>query len=122
MSLVVVTIGALIVVIGIAILLAPEILKKILVRLLETDRFYVIAILRIVIGVLFLLAAGSTRFPMFITIMGFFFILAGVLIPVIGSGRLKAFASWWLERGNAVIRLWALIAIALGAAFVWAGL
>ncbi len=78
--------------------------------------------MRIVAGILFLLAASDTRAPSFITAMGVFFILAGVAIPCIGSARIERLATWWLAKPDWVLRVWAVAAGTLGAAFVWCGL
>ena len=48
-------------------------------------------------------------------------IIAALLLPAIGTARIKAIAWWWMERGDAVIRMWALSAIAFGALIAYAG-
>lgn len=121
MTLVVVLVGALIALIGLAVVIAPVTLKKVLWRLIESDRFYLIAIARIVIGVLFLLAARETGSHLFISIVGVFLILAGLLIPVLGRTRTRAVAEWWLKKSDGILRLWGLMALLLGAALIGAG-
>ena len=122
MSLIVVFVGSLIALIGLAVIIAPSMLKKILWKLIESDRFYLIALARLVIGVLFLLAAGSTSAPLFIQIVGGFMILAGVLIPVMGRSRVRGFAEWWMNKSDLVLRLWGASALVLGVILARAGL
>jgi uncharacterized protein YjeT (DUF2065 family) len=119
MSIIVLAIGLVIVVTGLAVLIKPARLKDLLYTLLEKDWFRIVAALRVIIGVLFLFAAGGTRSPIFVSVMGVLFILAGVLIPILGSARLRYLASWWMERRDSVLRLWALVALALGGVLVW---
>ena len=62
-SIVVLAIGLIIIVIGLAVLVKPARLKDLLYILLEKDWFRIVAALRVIIGVLFLFAAGGTRSP-----------------------------------------------------------
>ena len=118
-SIIVLAIGLIIIVIGLAVLVKPARLKDLLYILLEKDWFRMVAALRVIIGVLFLFAAGGTRSPIFVSVMGILFILAGVLIPILGRTRLRSLANWWVKRRDLVLRLWALVALALGGVLVW---
>jgi uncharacterized protein YjeT (DUF2065 family) len=122
MSIIVLAIGLIIIVIGLAVLVKPARLKDLLYLLLEKDWFRMVAALRVIIGVLFLFAAGGTRSPIFVSVMGILFISAGVLIPILGPTRLRSLAYWWLKRRDLVLRLWALIALAFGVVLVWVAL
>jgi hypothetical protein len=122
MSVVVVIFGLFMLGMGCAILLSPERLKKGLRIFLDEQGFWLATGIRIVVGILFLLAASETRAPSFITAMGILFILAGVAIPFIGRERIERLANWWMERPDGVLRIWALAAGALGGVFVWCGL
>ncbi len=119
MGIVVLIIGVIVSGIGLAVLVKPAKLKDLLYFLVEKDRFYVVAALRVVIGVLFLFAAGSTRSPIFVSVMGILFVLAGVLIPILGPARLRSLVSWWMKRGNWVLRACALVAFAFGVILIW---
>jgi hypothetical protein len=81
---------------GTAILMSPERLKKGLWIFLDKQGFRLATGIRIVAGILFL--------------------LAGVAIPFIGSARIERLASWWLERPDWALRVWAVAAGALGGA------
>ncbi len=122
MSIFVLVIGTVILLFGLAFLIAPSIIKHWFNRIPVWNLFYTPSILRIIIGVLFLLAAKDTRLPRFVTAMGVFSILAGLTIPILGRERIKAFARWGVERSNTVLRLWALVASVIGIVLVWAGL
>jgi len=117
-SIIVLAIGLIVIVIGLAVLLKPARLKDLLYILLEKDWFRIVAALRVIIGVLFLFAAGGTRSPIFVSVRGILFILAGVLIPILGPARLRSLTSWWMKRRDLVLRLWALVALALGGVLV----
>ena len=121
MSLILVIVGAFILLIGAIVLIAPGKMRQMLSALVEKDRFLIAAVFRIVVGVLFLIAAQSTRAPMFVTVVGVIMIMRGVMIPLLGKARLKALVAWFLLKGNSVIRVWGIMAAAFGAALVWAG-
>ena len=122
MSVVVLIVGLFVLGMAAAVLNSPERLKKMLRVFLERQALGLAAGIRIFVGILFLLAASDTRAPSFITAMGVFFILAGVAIPFIGSARIGRLATWWLERPDWVLRVWAVAAGTLGGVFVWCGL
>ena len=122
MPVIVTLVGALLALLGLAVIIAPSSLKRILGSLMESDRFYLIAILRIVIGVLLLIAAGQTRSPTLVYIVGGLMILAGLLIPIMGKTRIQALAGWWMKKSDSILRLWGLMAFLLGIALVGAGL
>jgi len=123
MSAVVAIFGLFMLGMGAAILVSPERLKKMLRIFLDKQGFGLAAVgIRIVVGVLFLMAASDTRAPSFITGVGILFIVAGVAIPFIGRARVDRLANWWLERPGWVLRVWAVTAGALGWVFVWCGL
>lgn len=120
MSLVVAAVGVLIVVVGFVVFVAPERLKRILEALEGRDRYYAIAVLRIAVGVIFVVSASEARVPAVVRLLGVVFIAAGILIPLLGAARVRAWAAWWLERGGGFIRAWALVAILLGTVILWA--
>ena len=122
MSVFVLIAGSIILLFGIASLIAPSIIKYWFNRMTEWRQFHLIAVLRIVIGILFLLAANETRFPLFVTVMGVISLLSGLAIPIAGVERVKRFAKWGIERSDTVLRLWVLVASVVGFMLVWAGL
>lgn len=111
---VVMVVGFLILIIGLAVLVAPSVLKKTLKIFLEKKWLPAASIIRIVIGVLFLFAAPETKAPQFIFVLGIIFILAGIILPFIGAKRIERFAEWWLKSSDLIIRLWAILAIIFG--------
>jgi uncharacterized membrane protein YgdD (TMEM256/DUF423 family) len=122
MSAVIAIFGLFMLGISMAILVAPERLKRMLRVFLDKQGLSLAVGIRIVVGILFLLAASETRAPSFITAMGILFLLTGVAIPFIGRARIDRLVNWWLQRPDWVLRTWAVAAGALGGVFVWCGL
>jgi hypothetical protein len=120
MSTIVPVIGYLMLAIGLLVMALPGKFKGLLSRLATNDKLYVAALFRVVVGILFVMVSPETRWPMFIRITGAVMIFAGVVIPIMGKVRIKAFALWWLNQGDGVIRAWAIVGMALGALLVYA--
>jgi len=102
--------------------LFPAILRKVLHLFLRKGWWNLAMAVRVVVGILFLLAAPEARVPWLVQVFGVAFILAGISIPLVGSARLEKLAHWWLERPDYMCRLWAIAAGAVGAAILWSAL
>jgi hypothetical protein len=76
--------------------------------------------LRVLVGVIFVLAAAETRFPTFIWVLGIVTILAGLALPIIGAERIQWMGRWGLRRSDSMVRLWGAVAGAFGAFVAWA--
>jgi hypothetical protein len=79
-------------------------------------------LLRIVLGLLLVAGAWRTRLPAVVLVLGVITLLSGLLAPLLGYHRLRAFAAWWASRPASLIRIWALLALALGLALLYAAL
>ena len=119
---IVVIIGLIILGVGITVLIRPEVLRKMLKIFLARHWWSFVTMIRVLVGVLLMLAASGSRAPTFIIAVGILFILSGVTVPLMGTPRIERLAGWWLERSNTMLRLWGLLAAVIGAAIVWAGL
>ncbi len=122
MSSAVLIVGLLILGISISAALFPTTLRKVLLLFLQKGWWQLATAVRVVVGILFLLAAPETRAPLLIQIFGVIFILAGISIPLVGSARIEKLVLWWLKRPDYMCRLWALLAGAFGAVIFWSGL
>lgn len=107
--------------IGLLVFLTPDKFKWFLTTL-TSKRIISASIFRILIGLIFLYSAPETHLPLFVRVLGFLFILGGILVPVLGLERSKAFATWWVKRSDTVLRLWGLVTMLLGGAIIWAAM
>ena len=112
--------GFVILIVGLAFLATPRHFSTAMMVFLKPGMIHVAALLRIVLGVVFLLASEQTRRPMFILVVGFIMIVAGVVTTFMGGARLVRFAEWWAKQSDTVLRLWAVAAVVFGAAVLWA--
>ena len=69
---------------------------------------------RLALGLIFILAADSTRYPGFINFMGYLMIIAAGLIALMGRKRLKKFIKWWVDSSMLVARSWLVLGVVFG--------
>ena len=107
-------IGVLIVGTGVAFLLKPKLYKQYVTFWQPGKRLYLGAILAILIGVIFLLAATQCRLVGVIVGLGILSLVKGIILFTPGREKMKSMLKWWQGRPLSVLRLIALIAIAFG--------
>ncbi len=69
---------------------------------------------RLVFGIVLLLAASQSRFPEVFRILGIISLVAAMVAPFLGFVRLQRFVQWWARRSPGFIRCWAVVAAAFG--------
>ena len=106
--------AALITIIGVIILLKPEVLSKLFSFLISGKRVYIVGVLRLVFGIIFLLAASSCRYPIVIAVLGILMVVGGILVFTMGPGKIKAIFEWWNKKPPVIIRVLALFPICIG--------
>ena len=81
---------------------------------------YLVAVFRVVVGIVLLCAAPASRVPRTLRALGCVIAIAGVVSPFVG-GRLAQFVlDWSLTAGPALVRVWAGVVLALGIFIVYA--
>jgi hypothetical protein len=75
---------------------------------------------RVVVGVLFILAAAETRYPTFFQIFGVLILVAAAAIPIVGKERLTRLINWFTGMPTLAIRLWLIIGLAFSLFIVYA--
>ena len=123
MAALVAVLGALIAAIGATGVVSPVTLLRFVKSVWRQPMGLYLAVgIRLVLGVILILAAPSCRFPEAVRIIGVISIVAAVLIPFIGFERISSLISWWESRSLAALRAWCLFAIAFGVFLVYAGI
>jgi hypothetical protein len=80
----------------------------------------VAVMIRLTIGVLLLLAATHSRFPLAFKILGGLAIVAALLIPLIGHDRISRLLARCSRQSVLFIRLWSLAGLAFGCFLIYA--
>lgn len=107
-------IGIVMVGFGIIFLVSPNTMRKLMLLCEKGKRVYIAGILRILFGVIFLLAASQCRVAGVMVTLGVLFIIAGITIFILKLNRIKTILKWCYGRSLLILRLIALIPIALG--------
>ena len=100
-------------------LVAPGGADRVLRWFIETRLFGIAIVIRLVVGLIFLLGAQSTRWPQAAIVLGVLALLGAISVPVIGEERISRMLSWWLDKPRIWLQAWGSIAAALGAFVIW---
>jgi len=74
---------------------------------------------RLVLGVLLLLAASASRFPLTFEVLGWLTLAGAVAVPVIGRKRISKLLEWIGDKPAIAMRLWLLFGFAFGGFLVF---
>ena len=113
-------VGMIILLLGVAILIKPQLTKKLFHFIAKGKRIYLIGILRIILGVLFLIGALSCSIPWLIILFGILFCVSGLTIFAMKFERLKAIMNWFDQKPVSFMRLMGIIALLIGALITYA--
>lgn len=119
MDKVIMVIGIVIVLWGIWIVIKPGVVKAILTHL-KGPLVYVPALLRIALGVVFLVSVRGSKREWIIMAFGILFFAAGIGMFMIKPAKLQAFFERWANRAPLTIRVLGIIAMAIGGVIAYA--
>jgi len=120
MNIVIKVIGIIFIVISIAYLLKPDIMKWLMEFFKQGRRMYIAALIRFALAVVFLLAARECSVTWLIAAFGILFFISGLLVFILGTERVRAYINWWQKQSLLLLRLMALIALAFGVLIIYA--
>lgn len=119
MDIVVKIAGIVFVFIGILYLLKPGVLKSFVEFFKKGRRIYFVGLIRFVLAVIFLLAANQCKRVWVIIVFGILFMISGLLVFMLGTKRLKSILDWWQKQSLLLLRLVAVIILAIGAVIIY---
>ena len=121
MTLVVAGFGVLMILAGVVGVLVPSAMIRFSEYAVRSSIGFFAAIAgRVVLGVIFLLAASDTRFPWVIGGLGALVLVAAVGLAVMGRSRIGEMAHQWAKRPAWILRGAYLLAIGFGAFLAYA--
>lgn len=112
-------VGIVFVFVGVVYLIKPNVMKNIMEFFKQGKRLYFAGLIRFTLAIVFLLAARECDITWVIATFGVLFIISGLLIFVLGLERLKSMIDWWQKQSFLLLRVIALITLALGAVIVY---
>ena len=121
MMLLIVGFGMAMAVAGVSIVINPELIFGYLRRNSDSPGVHLLAILvRLVLGVLLVVYAGASRYPLIMEILGWLSLTAAIVLGLIGRRRFIGLMSWALGFTGAMGRVAGLFAVAFGGFLVYA--
>ena len=111
--------GIVIVVVGIVYLLRPDVMKWLIEFLKQGKRIYLAGLIRLALAVIFLLGARECDITWVIVVFGILFLIGGVLIFILGPEKLRRILDWYQKQSVLLLRVLAVIALAIGAIIIY---
>lgn len=113
-------VGLLITAAGVFVSLVPSAVIRFAQHGVTALELYASAVTRVGIGALFILVAPASRLPRLLRIFGIIAVMAGIVTPFLGVARAQTIADWVSHQGLGLVRAFGLLALAIGAAIVYA--
>ncbi len=104
----------LIVALGALGIVSPARLLALVRRVQTPSGFYLVAALRVALGLALFFAAPSSRAPEFVGPLGIIVVLIGLVTPFFGVDRVRRILDVWSKFGSVFLRLWAALVLAFG--------
>lgn len=108
------SLGMLFSLMGIAYLLKPEIIKKLMGFFKKGKRIYLAGLLRFALAVVFLVAARECGYPWIIFASGIIFLAGGLLIFILGPEKIRRILDWYQQQSTLIFRVIAVIVLVFG--------
>jgi len=120
MNTVIKIIGIVIVVFAIVFLSRPDIIRAILAFFTKGILVYLAAIVRFILGILFLVGAQKCHIPWLMVALGILFLISGLLVFIIGAAKCCSMLRWWQKQSALLLRLLTLFPLTVGALIIYA--
>jgi len=114
-------VGALTAVWAIAVMFKPIWLRQTIILVNKGKTAYVIAGVKIIIGIVFLIMARDCNLPWVIITLGILTAGGSILFCLLPFSKIQAFMNWWIARPFWLYRVWAVLAILFGGLIMYAG-
>jgi hypothetical protein len=120
-NVIIVIVGWLIILVGPFGIASPHSLIDAVLGWPTAARFYFSVLTRVVLGVLFILAAPRCRLPRLIYVLGAIILLIGIVLFFLGADRVDEILHWFAACSELCIRFIYLVGILFGALLIYAG-
>jgi len=97
----------------------PDFMKRVIQFFRQGWRMYFAAAIRLVLAVIFLLAAGQCRHSRIVAAFGIIFLISALLIFVISAEKIRAILDGLIRQPPFVLRIIAFISLAVGAIILY---
>ena len=108
------SLGVLFTLMGIAYLLRPDIIKRLMGFFKKGKRIYFAGLIRFALAIVFFVAARECRYFWIIFASGIIFLAGGLLIFLLGPEKIRRILNWYQDQPALIFRIIALIVLAFG--------
>ncbi|MFC2149691.1 hypothetical protein ACFLQ8_03215, partial [Candidatus Auribacterota bacterium] len=98
-------VGVIIICFGLTFLINPAAIKKFIAYFEEGKRMYSIAVIRLILGVIFLLSASDCRLVGVMIVLGILFLIGGISIFALGLDKCRSVVKWYQGKSDLVLRI-----------------
>ena len=120
MQIVIKIIGAAIIAIAILFELKPDLCKRLLEFFKKGKNLYIAGLIRLILAVVFLLAARECHIKWLIAAFGVLFLISGFLIYTMPLEKLKSILQWQQRQSDVILRIMLSIPMVIGALIIYA--
>jgi len=120
MAIVIKIIGLLLVLTAIFYLAKPDVIKHMMEFFRQGNRIYFAGLIRLILAVIFLAGARECDVTWLIFTLGILFLIAGILVFVLGTKKINAWIDWWLKKPLWALRLLSVLTLAFGGLIIYA--
>jgi drug/metabolite transporter superfamily protein YnfA len=113
-------IGVLLILAAVVYLSKPEFMRRVLQFFKHGSRIHFQTLVRFVLAVIFLLAAGQCHHPRVVAAFGIIFLISGLLMIIVGAQKVITALEWILKQPALIFRIIALVILAAGAVILYA--
>jgi hypothetical protein len=104
---------------GLMIIINPEVTKGVIAYWQRGTNIYAVGLLRVILGVVFLLSVPHARNWEAIFGLGVILLLSALLLFALGLGKAKEILDWWGKRPHYFLRLMGILACAIGVLIIY---
>ena len=119
MDIVIKIIGIFFILLGFVFLLRPDIMKWLIGFVKKGKRVYFAGLIRLALAVVFFASFRECDKPWFIFAFGILFLIAGILIFMLGPEKIKRILDWCQKQSVMLFRIIALLPMAMGALIIY---
>lgn len=115
MSYIILLFGIVIVLLGVAIFVAPDSIFGLIIGHAESLGLHVLAVVgRFVMGIAFITYAGESHYPVAFQVLGWLTITVAIILGIMGRSRFKGLMTWGLSLAAPFGRFVGVVSILLG--------
>jgi len=113
------TLGIIFALIAIVYFLKPNVMKQLMEFFKKGKRMYLAALIRFALAVVFFSAYRDCDQRWIIFAFGILFLISGLSIFILGPEKVKSYIAWWQKQSVLLLRLLALITLAIGVIIIF---